>query len=78
MFGFEAVLMWAYGKVRSDYGMDCGFEDFSQWREESDGPVGGMEVGIFVGFQDGDYFGRFPSGGDDVGVYYFIEKVCND
>ena len=66
MFGFEAVLVWAYGKVRSDYGMDCGFEDFSQWREESDGSVGGMEVGIFVGFQDGDYFGRFPSGGDDI------------
>ena len=49
MFGFEAVLVWAYGKVRSDYGVDGRFEDFSQWREESDGSVRGMEVGIFVG-----------------------------
>ena len=37
-----------------------------------------MEVGILVGFQDRGYFGGFPCGGDDIGVYYFIEKVCND
>ena len=50
MFRFEAVLMWAYGKVGSDYGVDGRFEDFSQWRKESDGSVRGMKVGIFVGF----------------------------
>ena len=50
MFRLEAVLMWAYGKVGSDYGVDGRFEDFSQWRKESDGSVRGMKVGIFVGF----------------------------
>ena len=48
MFRFAAMLVWAYGSVRSDDGVDGRFEDFGQWGEESDGPVRGMPVGIFV------------------------------
>ena len=39
MFGFEAVLMCAYGKVRSDDNMDGGFKDFGLWRKEGNGSV---------------------------------------
>ena len=51
MFEFEAVLMCAYGKVRSDDGMDVGFKDFGLWRKEGYGSICSMLVGVFAGLE---------------------------
>ena len=71
--GSETVLCGGEGNVWCDVCENQPLEYFDRVTKEGDRSVGGWLCGCLVWFQDGNYFGFFPKGGDTIVGYGLVE-----